>query len=136
MFRQDSTAEAAFRQEVRAWLEANLPLPLRGRTFRPPPAELMPWYRKLYERGWVAPHWPKAHGGMGASLREQIVLAEELARISGAAASGAGLNHLGPILMKFGTEEQKAGTCRRSCAAMSSGRKAIPSRARAPTSQA
>jgi alkylation response protein AidB-like acyl-CoA dehydrogenase len=108
MFRQDSTAEATFRQEVRAWLEANLQLPLRGRTFRPAPVDLMPWYRKLYERGWIAPHWPKMHGGMGASLHEQIVLAEELARIAAPQLPAQGLNHLGPILMKFGTDEQKA----------------------------
>ena len=68
MFRRDTTAEAAFRQEVRAWIEGKLPLSLRGHTVRPPPAELMPWYRKLSERGWIAPHWPKAHGGMGASI--------------------------------------------------------------------
>ena len=80
MFRRDTTAEADFRQEVRSWVETNLPLKLRGSTVRPPPAELMPWYRKLSERGWIAPHWPKAHGGMGATLGEQIVLAEELAR--------------------------------------------------------
>lgn len=108
MFRQDSTAEAAFRQEVRGWLEASLPQPLRGRTARPAPAELMPWYRKLYERGWIAPHWPKAHGGMGASLGEQIVLAEELARLSAPQLPVQGINHLGPILMKFGTDAQKA----------------------------
>ena len=54
MFRQDSSAEATFRLEVRRWLEENLPVELRGRTFRPPPAQLMPWYRKLSERGPVA----------------------------------------------------------------------------------
>jgi alkylation response protein AidB-like acyl-CoA dehydrogenase len=108
MFRQDSDAEAAFRREVRDWLDANLPRELRRRTLRPSPAELMPWYRKLSERGWIAPHWPKAHGGMEASLGEQIVLMEELARISAPQLPVQGLNHLGPILMKFGTEAQKA----------------------------
>lgn len=108
MFRQDSTAEAAFRKEVRAWMEANLPLPLRGRTARPAPAELMPWYRKLSERGWVAPHWPKTYGGMGASLNEQIILSEELARIAAPQLPAQGLNHIGPILMKFGNDQQKA----------------------------
>jgi alkylation response protein AidB-like acyl-CoA dehydrogenase len=108
MFRHDSTAEATFRKEVRAWLEANLPQPLRGRTARPPPAELMPWYRKLSERGWVAPHWPKQYGGMGASLNEQIILTEELARVAAPQLPAQGLNHIGPILMKFGTDAQKA----------------------------
>ena len=45
MFRRDTKAEADFRVEVRAWLEANLPMALRGRTVRPPPAELMPAWR-------------------------------------------------------------------------------------------
>jgi hypothetical protein len=108
MFRQDSTAEAAFRKEVRDWLDANLPLPLRGRTARPAPAELMPWYRKLAERGWIAPHWPKQYGGMGASLNEQIILTEELARVAAPQMPAQGLNHIGPILMKFGSEQQKA----------------------------
>jgi alkylation response protein AidB-like acyl-CoA dehydrogenase len=108
MFRQDSTAEAAFRKEVRGWLDANLPQALRGRTHRPPPVEIMPWYRKLSERGWIAPHWPKAYGGMGASLNEQIILSEELARVAAPQLPVQGINHIGPILMKFGTEEQKA----------------------------
>ncbi len=103
MFRQDSTTEAAFRQQVRGWLETNLPMPLRGRTARPAPAELMPWYRKVSERGWIAPHWPKAYGGMGASLGEQIILAEELARLAAPNLPVQGINHLGPILMKFGS---------------------------------
>jgi len=108
MFRRDSTAEAAFRQEARAFIEANLPMSLRGHSVRPPPAELMPWYRKLSERGWIAPHWPKEYGGMGASLGEQIILAEELARVAAPHLPVQGINHLGPILMKHGTPEQKA----------------------------
>ncbi len=51
MFRRDTTAESHFRIEVRTWLEANLPLALRGRTARPPPAELMPWYQALSRKG-------------------------------------------------------------------------------------
>ena len=60
IFRRDTPAEAEFRMTVRTWLEANLPVALRGRTARPPPAELMPWYRTLSRKGWIAPHWPKA----------------------------------------------------------------------------
>jgi alkylation response protein AidB-like acyl-CoA dehydrogenase len=108
MFRHDSTAEAAFRKEVRTWLEANMPPSLRGRTARPAPAEIMPWYRKLSERGWIAPHWPRLYGGMGASLNEQIILTEELARVAAPQLPVQGLNHIGPILMKFGSEKQKA----------------------------
>jgi alkylation response protein AidB-like acyl-CoA dehydrogenase len=108
MFRRDSPAEAEFRMEVREWLEANLPLSLRGRTVRPPPAELMPWYHALSHKGWIAPHWPKQYGGMGATLNEQIIMTEELARIAAPHLPVQGLNHIGPILMEFGTEAQKA----------------------------
>ena len=108
MFRHDSPDEAAFRIEVRIWLEANLPAALRGRTARPPPAELMPWYRTLSRKGWVAPHWPKQYGGMGATLNEQIIMGEELARIGAPQLPAQGLNHIGPILIEFGGEAQKA----------------------------
>jgi alkylation response protein AidB-like acyl-CoA dehydrogenase len=108
MFRHDTPAEAEFRMEVRTWLEANLPVALRGRTARPPPAELMPWYHALSRKGWIAPHWPKQYGGMGATLNEQIIMTEELARVGAPHLPVQGLNHIGPILMEFGTEAQKA----------------------------
>jgi len=108
MFRHDSPDEAAFRTEVRTWVEANLPATLRGRTNRPPPAELMPWYRALSRKGWIAPHWPKEYGGMGATLNQQIIMTEELARVGAPQMPAQGLNHIGPILIEFGTEAQKA----------------------------
>ena len=108
MFRRDSSDEAVFRAEVRTWLEANLPAALRGRTNRPPPAELMPWYRAMSRKGWIAPHWPNQYGGMGATLNEQIIMAEELARVGAPQLPAQGLNHIGPILIEFGTDAQKA----------------------------
>jgi alkylation response protein AidB-like acyl-CoA dehydrogenase len=108
MFHHDSPDEAAFRLEVRTWLEANLPAALRGRIARPPPTELMPWYRTLSRKGWIAPHWPKQYGGMGATLNEQIIMGEELARIGAPQLPAQGLNHIGPILIEFGSDAQKA----------------------------
>jgi alkylation response protein AidB-like acyl-CoA dehydrogenase len=108
MFRHDSPEEAAFRTEVRAWFEANLPQSLRGRTNRPPPHELMPWYHALSRKGWIVPHWPKKYGGMGATLNQQIIMTEELARVGAPHLPAQGLNHIGPILIEFGTEAQKA----------------------------
>jgi len=108
MFHRDTPAEAEFRREVRSWLDANLPVALRGRITRPPPAELMPWYRLLAKKGWIAPHWPKQYGGMGATLNDQIIMTEELARVGAPHLPVQGLNHIGPILMEFGTPEQKA----------------------------
>ena len=108
MFHQDSAADAAFRTEVRDWLRANLPRTLRGHTARLHPPEIMPWYKTLSKRGWIAPHWPTEYGGMGASLSQQIILQEEMARLSAPHLPTQGVNHLGPILMKYGTPEQKA----------------------------
>src|SRR5262244_3107527 len=108
MFRHDSPEEATFRAEVRAWFEANLPASLRGRTNRPPPAEMMPWYHTLSRKGWIAPHWPKEYGGMGATLNQQIIMTEELARVGAPHLPAQGLHHIGPILIEFGTEAQKA----------------------------
>jgi alkylation response protein AidB-like acyl-CoA dehydrogenase len=108
MFRHDSPDEAAFRTEVRAWFEANLPASVRGRTNRPPPHELMPWYHALSRKGWIVPHWPKKYGGMGATLNQQIIMTEELGRVGAPHLPAQGLNHIGPILIEFGSEAQKA----------------------------
>jgi alkylation response protein AidB-like acyl-CoA dehydrogenase len=108
MFRRDTPAETTFRLEIRTWLEANLPVALRDRITRPPPAELMPWYHRLSRKGWIAPHWPKQYGGMGVTLNEQLIMTEELARIGAPHLPVQGLNHIGPILMEFGTAAQKA----------------------------
>jgi alkylation response protein AidB-like acyl-CoA dehydrogenase len=108
MFRRDTPTEAQFRMEVRSWLKDNLPVALRWRTARPSPAELMPWYHTLSRKGWIAPHWPKPHGGMGATLNEQIIMTEELARVGAPHLPVQGLNHIGPIIMEFGTATQQA----------------------------
>ena len=107
-FRSDSPAEKAFRTEVRDWIEATLPADLRGWSTRPPFERGMWWHRQLFEKGWIAPAWPEAYGGMGATLNQQIILKEELARAGAPEISAQGTNHIGPILMAFGTEAQKA----------------------------
>jgi alkylation response protein AidB-like acyl-CoA dehydrogenase len=106
-FRIDTDEEKAFRAEVREWLEANLPEDLRGLSIRPPFDRAQIWFEMLAARGWIAPHWPKSHGGMEATINQQIILREELARVGAPEISSQGLNHIGPILMEFGTEAQK-----------------------------
>lgn len=108
MIRQESTAERHFRQDIREWLAQNIPAELRHLTFRPEPATIMPWYRKLSERGLIAPHWPVSEGGMGASAVEQVILMEELAAAGAPDIPSQGLNHIGPLLIKSGTPAQKA----------------------------
>lgn len=108
MLRIETATEQAFRREVRDWYEAELPRDLRDLTFRPEPAQALAWYRRLSQRGWIAPHWPKAFGGMGASPVEQVILMEEAARIGAPELPTQGLNQIGPILQRFGTPEQQA----------------------------
>ncbi|HYD61267.1 MAG TPA: acyl-CoA dehydrogenase family protein [Noviherbaspirillum sp.] len=107
MLRQESEADARFRREVAAWLQANIPEELRHLTFRPPRTEAMAWYRKLSERGWIAPHWPRAHGGMEATPVQQVILMEEMAQAGAPDLPTQGLNHIGPILIKCGTPVQR-----------------------------
>lgn len=107
MLRPESADEQAFRHEVRTWYKRELPVELRDLTFRPPPAAIMPWYKKLAQRGWIAPHWPEEYGGMDASPVEQVILLEESARIGAPDYPTQGLNQIGPILQRFGSPAQK-----------------------------
>lgn len=107
MLRPESNADAAFRNEVRDWLATHAPDALRHRTFRPLPIEGMPWYRALSQRSWIAPHWPRAHGGMGASAVQQVILMEEMARAGTPDFPTQGLNHIGPLLIARGTPAQQ-----------------------------
>ena len=106
-FRVDTEDEAAFRGTVRGWLEGALPEHLRNLPTRPNAEDSMWWHKQLYEQGWIAPAWPKEWQGMDGSLSEQIILADEMARIGAPEISAQAIGHLGPILLRFGNEEQK-----------------------------
>ncbi len=106
-FTADSPEDTAFRAEVRGWIEANAPAELCHRPHRIEPAELRPWHRMLYEKGWIAPHWPKAAGGMGATLAQQVILLEEMVRVGAPTPYPHGLNFIGPTLIEVGTPAQK-----------------------------
>ena len=106
-FTADSPEDRAFRLEVRAWLADTLPDRLRGLSTRPRFEDAQWWYGKLAERGWAALHWPREWGGAEAGPDRQIILREELARAGAPEISSQGLNHIGPILMRFGTAAQK-----------------------------
>lgn len=110
-----SEREEAFRKEVRAWLEANLPDDLRGTAFASSRADrdeirkLRAWQKRMYEAGYVGMDWPREFGGRGATLTEQIILFQEMARAeSPQFVNRGGLSMLGPTLMKYGTQAQQA----------------------------
>ena len=108
LFVDDDPADRAFRAQVRDWVAANVPTALCNRSTRIDPPELKPWHRKLFERGWIAPHWPKDYGGMGATLTQQIILFEEISRVGAPTPFPHGLNFIGPLIIDAGTPEQKA----------------------------
>jgi alkylation response protein AidB-like acyl-CoA dehydrogenase len=107
-FHADSAEDATFRAEVATWLEANLPAELRDWPIRPDIAQARWWHGKLHAAGWIAPNWPVAEGGMGASLEQRLILADEMARIGAPEISSQAVVHIGPILIRFGTPAQKA----------------------------
>ena len=106
-FLVDSPQDAKFRAEVSAWMKDNLPTELVNWSTRPPREMIQPWHFKLYERGWIAPHWPRKYGGMEASISEQLILQEELSRAGAPVLSRQALGHIGPILMQHGTDAQR-----------------------------
>ena len=105
--RGESDEDRAFRLEVRTWLEDHLPAHLRDLIGRPAFADAMQWHRMLHAQGWIAPAWPREYGGMGASLTQRLILQEEFGRAGAPEMSHQAIDHIGPILMAFGTAEQK-----------------------------
>ncbi len=99
--------EQAFRDELRAWIEANHPGPepegdVAGFEFR------RAWQRRLHEDDWAGVSWPKEYGGRGATLVEQAIYNEELGRAQApSTANVLGLARGGPTVIAHGTEEQK-----------------------------
>jgi len=114
----DSALEA-FRTETRAWLEENCPPSMRtpmtehdtvwgGRraVYANPEAKL--WLDRMASRGWTAPEWPAQYGGGGLSKAQNAILQAELRRIKARPAlSSFGIWMFGPVLLEYGSEEQK-----------------------------
>ncbi len=102
-----SPAEEAFRDEFRGWLADNNP----GREPAGEEAAFefrRDWQRTLHSAGWAGVSWPKEYGGRGATLIEQAIFNEELARAQAPAlANGLGLAMGGPTVIAHGTEEQR-----------------------------
>jgi alkylation response protein AidB-like acyl-CoA dehydrogenase len=99
--------EQAFQDEVRAWIEANHPGPApHGDEARF--AFEREWQRKMHAAGWAGISWPKEYGGRGATLIEQALFSEEIARAKAPRpANILGLVMGGPVVIAHGTEEQK-----------------------------
>jgi len=105
-----SAEELAFRDEVRAWLRANLPQDLREKVENYQHLskdDLMRWHRILAGKGWVAPAWPKEWGGTGWNVVQRYLFEEELGYAGAPPIIPFGVTMCAAVLLRFGTEAQK-----------------------------
>lgn len=103
----------AFRTEVRDWLAINLTDELREVAAKSTSVfvdkqHTLKWQAILHKKGWVAPTWPKEYGGTGWSEAERHIFASECARAGSPPLSPMGLRMVAPVIMHYGTPEQKA----------------------------
>jgi len=105
-----SPDELAFRDEVRAWLRANLPEDLRRKveTYDDFGREdLLRWHRILAKKGWVAPWWPKEWGGTGWSVVQRYIFEEECGYAGAPPIIPFGVTMCAAVLFRFGTPDQQ-----------------------------
>ncbi|MNQ52224.1 Acyl-CoA dehydrogenase [compost metagenome] len=103
--------EIEFRQEVRAFLKEKLPAELAQRGIHGKSiskADHVAWMRTLNEKGWLAASWPVEYGGTGWSVVQKHIFDEEYSRSGAPRIVPFGINMVGPVIIKFGTPEQKA----------------------------
>ena len=107
---QYTPEQQAFRAEVRAWMEANVPREKLDTLEGPAGfAQHVEWERKLASGRWGMVTWPTEYGGRGCNLVEWLIFEEEYYRAGAPLrANQNGIFLLGPTLMEFGTPEQKA----------------------------
>jgi alkylation response protein AidB-like acyl-CoA dehydrogenase len=107
-----SHGDLRFRDEVRAFLEEKFTPELRAAARRQAgvfaEADLnRRWHKILYDRGWIAPSWPKEYGGTGWTVVQKYIYDNECAEVGTPTIPAMGLQMCGPVLMRFGTPEQK-----------------------------
>jgi alkylation response protein AidB-like acyl-CoA dehydrogenase len=104
--------ETAFRDALRAWLGANVPAGWEAQQLHASMHERFAfqraWQKTVFAAGWAGVAWPKEYGGRGATLMEQAIFTEEMARAGAPAlANTLGLAIIGPTIIHFGTDAQK-----------------------------
>jgi alkylation response protein AidB-like acyl-CoA dehydrogenase len=103
--------ERAFRKEVREFFRQALPSDIRAKVVlgqRLSKEELKRWTRILHAKGWATPAWSRDWGGTGWSPVQQYIFKEELHMAPAPEPLSFNVNMIGPVLIAFGSEEQKA----------------------------
>jgi alkylation response protein AidB-like acyl-CoA dehydrogenase len=106
-----SPADNAFRADICAWLDANLPQALRTKVLdhkRLSRDDYASWHKLLGTRGWSVVAWPKEFGGPGWNATQRHIWDEECARIGAPGVLPFGVSMVAPVLMKYGSDAQKA----------------------------
>ncbi|SAL51814.1 acyl-CoA dehydrogenase domain-containing protein [Caballeronia sordidicola] len=106
-----SPADDAFRADICAWLDANLPQALRSKVLdhkRLSRDDYASWHKLLGTRGWSVVAWPKEFGGPGWNATQRHIWDEECARIGAPGVLPFGVSMVAPVLMKYGSDAQKA----------------------------
>ncbi|WP_449433455.1 acyl-CoA dehydrogenase family protein [Pseudomonas putida] len=101
---------AAFRQEVRRFLDEEVPAELKGlrRATFSPRDKVLHWQKTLNKRGWGAPYWAKEHGGTGWSVPQILVFDDECSAAGTPNQDAFVQKLLGPVLNTFASAQQKA----------------------------
>jgi alkylation response protein AidB-like acyl-CoA dehydrogenase len=108
---QFSAEQLAFQQQVEEFLAANLPSQTAAKVRNGASVskdELTEWTRILNAQGWAAPNWPVAYGGTGWNLTYRHIFEVACRKFHAPALSGFGFNMVGPAIIKYGSEAQKA----------------------------
>lgn len=103
----DAMDDAAFRAMLRDFVETECPAELRHQPRRMRRAETAGWVAELSARGWMAPGWPAAFGGMGLTVGKLLAFHEEFDRLGVPRSPDMGVVMLGPLLIHYGTEAQQ-----------------------------
>ena len=105
-----SPDDLAFRDQVRAFLASHLPPELQNKVrkhLRLSKDDYVRWHRILAAKGWAAPGWPVEFGGAGWSAIQRHLFEEECARAGAPQVLPFGVNMVAPVIMAFGTQQQK-----------------------------
>ena len=106
-----SDGERTFRQEVRDFIAGNLPRDIADKVENNRHLgkdDYLAWQKALYRRGWVAPNWPKEHGGPGWTPVQRHLFQLECALAYAPRLIAFGLSMVGPVIVEFGNQEQKS----------------------------